>query len=255
MPTTSKLPDAGRRCVGTTAVAAFAVAVALLASGVTATEASVSTTRQHVIQPTTAQLARLGRYERYIEYFAGLAYGPQQSRVSADYIRALILTESSAQRYAVSHKGARGLTQIMPDTGRMAARELAASGIDFRYVDERKLAAYHPDVLFDPAVNILIACYLGALYHTDYHGRIDLAAAAWNAGPQAVARYGNRMPPFRETHGMIHRLVGYLTYFSRQKGALRPSLRWSDFSGRRWDTSEWHEPGWDSKKVDWRMPF
>jgi soluble lytic murein transglycosylase-like protein len=188
-----------------------------------------------------------------------------QNAVSSDYIRALILTESAAQKYAVSNKGARGLTQIMPETGRLAISDILAEGFDYEYVDEEKLASYNADHLYDPCVNILIACYLGARYHADYSGRSDLSAAAWNAGPEAVAKYGNRIPAYRETRGMVARLVGYLNYLSAypvsstQPGQVptvaSAGVNWSDLSHSRWDTKGWTDPGWDEKKVNWEIPF
>ena len=189
------------------------------------------------------------------------------------------MTESAAQKFAVSNKGARGLTQIMPETGRLAINALRDSGADFRYIDESRFSRYNSDLLYDPAVNILIACHLGAIYHADYSGRSDLVAAAWNAGPQAVLRYGYRTPPYQETRGMVHRLVGYLNYFSTtypaapsfrsasasaslpvaasgeavKTAGYSPSIasRVTDHSHPRWDTSGWNEPGWDEKKVGW----
>jgi soluble lytic murein transglycosylase-like protein len=213
-------------------------------------------------KPSASQLDRLARYEPYIDYFTSIAYGPAGSSVSPDYIRALILTESAGEKFAVSNKGARGLTQIMPDTGRLAAQDIVASGLDFEYVDERRLASYSPDVLYDPAVNILIACYLGALYHADYSGRVDLVAAAWNAGPQAVARYGYRTPPYEETQGMVLRLVGFLNYFNATSPAGRrativPAVtaRYTDLSNPRWNTEGWDQPGWDENKINWEAKF
>jgi soluble lytic murein transglycosylase-like protein len=223
------------------------------------------------VKPSGSALSRLEQYEPYITYFTSLRYGELQHSISSDYIRALILTESAAQKFAVSNKGARGLTQIMPETGRLAVRNILAEGVDYRYVEEEKLVRYNADMLYDPSVNILIACYLGARYHADYSGRSDLSAAAWNAGPEAVARYGNRIPNYRETRGMVARVVGYLNYFNAYPmtgSASEPaqvgptasagpvgSAGWSDSNHDRWDTNGWNDPGWDEKKVNWAMPY
>jgi soluble lytic murein transglycosylase-like protein len=231
-------------------LAGLVAAVSLVSS---AAEANAP---RHVYKPTESALTRLEQYEPYIAYFTSLSYGPVNSTVSPNYVRALILTESAGQKLAVSKKGARGLTQIMPETGRLAARDIVASGFDFRYIEESRLVRYNPDMLYDPAINILIACYLGAQYHADYSGRSDLVAAAWNAGPHAVARYGMRTPPYRETRGMVHRLVGYLNYFTTaspdtRTAAFIPAIasRFTDLSHERWDTDGWNEPGWDGKKA------
>ncbi|RMF20624.1 MAG: lytic transglycosylase domain-containing protein [Deltaproteobacteria bacterium] len=171
---------------------------------------AVSKAERHV--PSRSQLRRLYYLEPYIRYFSSLSYGPEGARVPADYIRALILTESAGDTWARSVKGARGLTQILPSTARAALAELGASGYDYLYIDEKVFKEFSPDDLYDPALNILIACYLSATYHARYEGRTELVVAAWNAGPGAVARYGNEPPPYRETRDLISRVKGYMSY-------------------------------------------
>jgi len=161
-------------------------------------------------QPSQDQLDRLQRFEPYVRYFSSLSYGG--ARVSPDYIRALILTESGGEPSAMSVKGARGLTQITLSTARTVAEGLLAVGYDFHYIDERDLEALEAEDLFDPAVNILMACYLSATYQAMYEGRMELMVSAWNAGPGAVSRYGNEPPPYPETLAMIARLGGYISY-------------------------------------------
>jgi len=163
-------------------------------------------------KPSNQQLERLGSLEPYIRYFSSLSYGPDNARVSPDYIRALILTESGGDRWAMSGKGARGLTQIIPTTASYVAKDLMATGYDFLYVDEGVLDSFDADDLFDPAVNILMACYLSATYHAQYDGSTELVVSAWNAGPGAVQRYGNKPPPYPETQAMIARLTGYISF-------------------------------------------
>ena len=170
--------------------------------------------------PSPSQIARLGHFAKYIDYFTSLGYGAERAKISPAYIRALIVAESSAQPRARSHKGARGLTQIMLETGRLAAREIVASGVDYDFVDERRLKWLSADDLYDPAINILIACYLSATYLDRFLGRTDLVVSAWNAGPEAVTRYGNRPPPYRETRQLLARVHGYMVFFDdgRQPG-------------------------------------
>ena len=247
-----------RRSLRSRASAALLAGAMLLVSA----PASAKQFTTQLRKPSASQLERLARYEPYIDYFTSIAYGPAGNTVSPEYIRALILTESAAEKFAVSNKGARGLTQIMPDTGRLAAQDIIASGLDFEYVDERRLVRYNADLLYDPAVNILIASYLGALYHADYSGRVDLVAAAWNAGPQAVARYGYRMPPYEETQGMVLRLVGFLNYFDAtspgtRRATIVPAVaaRYTDLSNPRWNTDGWDQPGWDGTKINWKTKF
>ena len=181
--------------------------VLVIASG---PASAASTTERHV--PSRSQLRRLYYLEPYIRYFTSLSYGPEGARVPADYIRALILTESAGDTWTRSVTGARGLTQILPSTARAVLAELGESGYDYLYVDEKAFEEFDADDLYDPALNILIACYLSATYHARYEGRTELVVSAWNAGPGAVARYGNEPPPYRETRDLISRVKGYMTY-------------------------------------------
>jgi soluble lytic murein transglycosylase-like protein len=99
---------------------------------------------------------------------------------------ALIQQESNWNPYAMSNKGARGLTQIMPVTGRT----------------ECGLEAH---VLFDPWLNL----NCGAFYLSKQLRRfnnVELALAAYNSGPTRVARLG-RVPPIRETERYVQRII------------------------------------------------
>jgi len=213
------------------------VAAAVVCLTVATPAAAGELTQVARARPAQSALGRLARYDRYIDYFSSLRYGPTSASTSGAYIRALVMTESAANARALSHKGARGLTQIMPETGRRMAAEIASSGVDYDFVDESKLAAFRPEYLYEPAINILIACHLSAKYDQRYGGRTDLVASAWNAGPHAVKRYGNRPPPYPETRGLLERLHGYMTFF--QNGHA-PS-----WSVQRWDTAGFDAPGWD----------
>ncbi len=103
-------------------------------------------------------------------------------------VGALVHVESAYQTQARSPKGALGLMQIMPATG---ARYGVASRQD----------------LLDPAINIDV----GARYLRDlnemFDGRVDLVLAAYNAGEGAVKRYGNRIPPYRETQDYVRKIL------------------------------------------------
>ena len=207
-------------------------------------------------EPSEGQKARLAQYDHLIEYFTSLRYGPTGAQISGAYIRSLVLAESSARKTARSHKGARGLTQIMPATGRAAVRQIVASGKTYRYVDRRTLEQFHPDSLYHPAVSILIACHLSAQYLKNYGGRTDLVASAWNAGEEAVEDYGFRPPPFHETITFLGRIRGYLTWFQngtepdwtvRTARSGRKSAGGRAFTTPGWDT-DWNDPDWSA---DW----
>ena len=94
--------------------------------------------------------------------------------------------ESHFNSRAVSPKGARGLMQLMPGT---AAR----------------FGVRRPH---DPAQNIAGGTrYLKQLL-TQFNGKVDLVLASYNAGENAVIRFGHRVPPYRETRNYVKR-IGY----------------------------------------------
>jgi soluble lytic murein transglycosylase-like protein len=103
--------------------------------------------------------------------------------VEESLIRAIIHAESAYQPDARSPKGAQGLMQLMPAT----AAELQVG---------------NP---FDPAENIEGgARYLSQLL-AEFKGNLELAAAAYNAGPDAVYKYGG-IPPYDETQEYVRRV-------------------------------------------------
>jgi len=132
------------------------------------------------------------------------AYGPVIRAASSAYgvdealLRAVIHAESAFNPRALSVKGAQGLMQLMPGTAR-----------DLGVLDA-----------FDSEQNIRGgARYLGLLLQ-DFSGDEQLAAAAYNAGPAAVQRYGG-VPPYAETKVYVQR-VGTLR--KRYAAAIEPAL-------------------------------
>ncbi len=99
-------------------------------------------------------------------------------------LRAVITVESAYDPDAVSPKGAVGLMQLMPAVAQ-------------RYgVSDRR----------NPRQNIYGgARYLQALL--DKFEDVSLALAAYNAGEDAVAHYGNRIPPFPETLSYVPKVM------------------------------------------------
>jgi soluble lytic murein transglycosylase-like protein len=105
--------------------------------------------------------------------------------LSPDLVRAVIRVESGWNRRAVSPKGALGLMQLMPATA----------------------AEYGVSDPFDAAENIRAGvAYLRRLIDR-FDGKVELALAAYNAGPGAVERYGRTVPPYRETRSYVRRIV------------------------------------------------
>jgi soluble lytic murein transglycosylase-like protein len=172
---------------------------------------------QHVkISPSIYQ--QLSRHEKLIEHFSSLHYLKPGSRVDADFIRALIVAESSANTRAQSTKDARGLTQIIYSTGLQAARELAKTRYPFHYVSQEELTNLKPHDLYKPAINLLLACYLIAKYNLQFNGRLDLVVAAWNAGEKTIKN--NSPPPYKETLNLIGKVNGYFLYLLKKNNRI-----------------------------------
>ena len=109
-------------------------------------------------------------------------------------VRAVIQAESAFNPNARSVKGAMGLMQLMPATA----------------------AEYGVANPYDPQDNIRAGvAYLRSLLRR-YDEKEELALAAYNAGPGAVEKYGNAVPPYRETINYVDRIQG------RMKDAQAP---------------------------------
>jgi soluble lytic murein transglycosylase-like protein len=172
-------------------------------------------TKYKEIQVSQKQQHRLARYDHLINYFSSFSFFRPRHKVNPDFIRALILAESNARPRAKSNKGARGLTQITYGTGKEAAQELVKKNIHFRYINKRKLQALTRKDLYDPATNILLACYLIAKYNYQHKGKLDLVVSAWNAGEYSIK---NKKPAqYKETLNHIGKVNGYFIYFLNKK--------------------------------------
>ncbi|MBS1159145.1 MAG: lytic transglycosylase, catalytic [Proteobacteria bacterium] len=125
------------------------------------------------------------RYDQVVAQTA-LAYGLESS-----LLHAVISAESGYNPAAVSPKGARGLMQLMPAT---ALRYGVADALD-------------------PVQNL----QGGARYLRDllkmFNSDKRLAVAAYNAGENAVARYGNQIPPYRETVSYVPKVMRYYEHY------------------------------------------
>ena len=168
--------------------------------------------KYHNKQVSRAAIEKIAQYDHLIRYFAGFSYFIPHHKVSPDFIRALILAESGADHLAVSDKNALGLSQILFSTGMEAARELARSETRFRYVSKESLDNLAAVDLFDPAINILITCYLVAKYNYKFDGKLDLVVSAWNAGENTEALSEGRHAPYQETENLIGKVNAYYLY-------------------------------------------
>jgi soluble lytic murein transglycosylase-like protein len=110
-------------------------------------------------------------------------------RIDPLLLHAVIKQESAYKQFARSHVGAQGLMQIMPGTGAMLG-----------------VARQH---LNDPSTNVDAGARLLRKLAIKYNSNFDLVLAAYNAGEGAVQKYGNRIPPYRETQDYVRKVMGY----------------------------------------------
>jgi len=107
-----------------------------------------------------------------------------QHSLHPDFVRAVIQAESAFNPRARSVKGAMGLMQLMPGTA----------------------AEYGVTNAYDPVQNIKAGvAYLKSLL-VRFKNDVSLALAAYNAGPKAVERYGNAVPPYKETRNYVSKI-------------------------------------------------
>ncbi|MCK9199967.1 MAG: lytic transglycosylase domain-containing protein [Gallionella sp.] len=128
-----------------------------------------------------SSIARKVDYDKVVDAVAR-TYGLESA-----LLHAVISVESRYRPDAVSRKGAAGLMQLMPSITRH----------------------YGVSDPFDPVQNLHGgAKYLRYLLQA-YNNDVSLALAAYNAGETAVAKYGNRIPPYRETVKYVPRVLGF----------------------------------------------
>lgn len=119
-------------------------------------------------------------------------------------IIAVIRVESKFNPLTISQKGARGLMQVMPETGRWAASKMGWEH-------------FQPEQLFVPEANIRIGTWYLANLRAEFNGNLTPALAAYNGGRGHVARWlkegiwnGNENMlgdiPFPETRSFVLRV-------------------------------------------------
>jgi soluble lytic murein transglycosylase-like protein len=120
-------------------------------------------------------LARSAQYDGLIRGAA------RDATIQAALVRAVIVVESGFNPRAVSKKGAIGLMQLQPATAKR----------------------YGVKDIYDPEQNVRAGAHYLSDLLTRFHSNLELALAAYNAGEEAVERYGRHVPPFRETQAYV----------------------------------------------------
>ena len=139
--------------------------------------------------PETARAGRGGVsqawMEEYVERFS------RAHKLSPALVKAIIKAESNGERFAVSPKGAQGMMQLMPFTS-------------------KRMKVSDP---FDPVENIEGGVkYIKELMGT-FRGNLVHTVAAYNAGPEAVRKYGG-VPPYKETRQYVKRVLDFYRQYS-----------------------------------------
>jgi soluble lytic murein transglycosylase len=173
-----------------------------------------------------AVLAQAGEWDdvrlRYPRPYAdAVAEASALAGVPADWILSVMRQESLFRKDAVSRADARGLMQVLPVTATAVARRW-------------HLPVPRKETLFDPAVAVpLGAAYLRELLDR-YAGQLDLALAAYNAGPGPVARWlpSTAMQadiwieniPYTETRSYVQHILEHIVAFAWVRNAEPPRL-------------------------------
>jgi len=131
----------------------------------------------------------ISRYSSSV-YDEMISEASQKHGVSFPLLKAVIKVESDFNPRAVSRAGALGLMQIMPENAK----------------------AFGMRDPFDPRENILTGTQYFRELLERFNGKLQLALAAYNAGPSVVDRY-NRIPPIKETEDYVERVMKYFNHF------------------------------------------
>ena len=146
----------------------------------------------------------------------------RQEGLDPALVAALIWQESAFDPTAVSTAGARGLMQILPPTGRVVSRKLA------RAAGKKAAARKRPPApnLNDPATALALGTHYFRLMLDRFGGRVEMALAAYNAGPTRVNSWVAARPnmsaeefvesiPFVETRAYVMNILEHQEQYRR----------------------------------------
>lgn len=139
------------------------------------------------LKPGMHSIERLNRFDSIINEAS------KKYQVDPLLIKSVILTESAANEKALSKTNAKGLMQLMDGTS-------------------TDLGVNNP---WDPVENINGGTKYLSMMLEKFNGNINLALAAYNAGPGNVEKY-NGIPPFEETKNYVNRVGAYYNHFKSE---------------------------------------
>ena len=146
--------------------------------------------------PRAATTSYMPSEAEILRYQSIVAVASRTHGVDDSLVHAVISAESAYNPRAVSRAGAQGIMQLMPDTARR----------------------YGVSNAMDPVENI----HGGVKYLKDllamFNGNAELAVAGYNAGENAVIRYGNKIPPYAETVNYVPKVMDFYRKFQARKG-------------------------------------
>ncbi len=139
----------------------------------------------------------------------------QENSLDPYLVAAVIRVESRFRPRVTSPRGARGLMQVMPETGRWVAGQMRVP--------------FDPEMLYDPEYNIRLGCWYLASLHREFDGRIVPALAAYNGGRNNVRKWletgrwdGSAATlariPYQETRLYVARVLRDLERYQRIYG-------------------------------------
>jgi soluble lytic murein transglycosylase-like protein len=139
---------------------------------------------------------------RAVPYHPAIKAAAMRNSVNPHLLWTIAYLESRFQPRCVSPKGARGLMQFIPATG-------------------RRYGLLTPRDLHDPLRSIDAAARYVRDLNVMFGGRIDLVLAGYNAGENAVINSRYRVPPYRETRSYVAR--GLLVFKRITEGEILAS--------------------------------
>ncbi len=150
---------------------------------------------KNIINSEYKKLSNLPMFEKIGKFKSTIEKASQKYDVPENLIYGVIAQESAGDPNAESHVGAKGLMQLMDGT----ANEMGVKNS------------------FDPHQNIEGGVKYLKEQLDRFDGDVDLALAAYNAGPGNVKRYGG-VPPFKETQNYIKKVQNYADTFNKRLG-------------------------------------